>query len=174
MSSRNSKIMICGPWWQADRLWSRFICLEVSFAEQLHLGSGNVSTGESFPSFPSFLLYVNTYRACEVMLRLKKQSASAMQLTLVMVTLLTVPLESVLTDLGAACDGGQHDKKQICKSIFGFSFFFLISKWHPIAKALALRRCLSTLEMLLPWPLCSQYEDKSCVCLYPPGSCSPD
>lgn len=121
MSSRNHKIMICGLWWQADHLWSRFICLEVSFAEQLHLGSGNVSTGESFPSF---LLYVNTYRACEVMLRLKKQSASAMQLTLVMLTRLTVPLESVLTDLGAACDDGQHDKKQICKSIFGFSFFF--------------------------------------------------
>lgn len=45
-----------------------------------------------------------------------------MQTTLVMLTPLTLPLESVLVGLGAACDDGQCDKKQISKSVFMFYF----------------------------------------------------
>jgi len=48
--------------------------------------------------------------------------ASAVQTTLVVLTLLTLPLESTVTEIGAACGGGQCDKKQICKSIFRFYF----------------------------------------------------
>lgn len=45
-----------------------------------------------------------------------------MQTTLVMLSLLTLPLKSALTDIGAAYDGGRCDKKLICKSVFGCYF----------------------------------------------------
>lgn len=72
------------------------------------------------PIFSS--LCKRSYGACENEKRNPKHQASAVQTILVMLTLLTLPLESVLTDVGAACDGGQRDKKQICKSIFRFYF----------------------------------------------------
>lgn len=45
-----------------------------------------------------------------------------MQTTLIMLTLLTLPLKSVLADVGAACDGGQCDENVLADLLFGFYF----------------------------------------------------
>lgn len=45
-----------------------------------------------------------------------------MQASLVALTLLTLPLKSVLADVGAACDGGQCDENVLADLLFGFYF----------------------------------------------------